>query len=88
MLSSDDAAARVKPIDGLPLNTYEDVRVAMREARLENGLTCAQLAEKLGKANSLVSLRENGHRVPSADALIQTFAALGKRLVLVDADPS
>lgn len=77
--------AVVTPIKGRVIDSYDDVPGVLRAARRSSGLTAAELARRVGRAASLISLRENGNRVAPTDDLIDTLAQLGKKLVVVDA---
>lgn len=71
---------------GTVIKTYDDLRVLLRTTRKGRGVSCSKLAEMLGgRAPSLISLREGGQRIVPGDALVETFAALGKRIMVIDA---
>lgn len=52
----------------------------VREARDEQGWTQADLAQRLGRTQTAVSLWEGGKRVPGLDDLLDLSRALGKEL--------
>lgn len=58
-----------------------DVGPSIREARLNAGLTQAELAERSGTSQATLSAYEHGHKVPSAETLARVLAAAGVRLV-------
>jgi len=57
-----------------------DVRTALREARLAEGLSQAALAARAGTSQATVSAYETGRKLPSIDTLGRLLAASGARL--------
>ena len=55
----------------------ESIGSAIRELRLRDGLTIAQVAEKAGLSRGMLSKIENGHSGAGTDALARIARALG-----------
>ena len=53
---------------------------AIREARLEAGLSQTELAERSGTSQATLSAYEHGRKLPSAETLSRVLAAAGVRL--------
>ena len=49
----------------------EEIAMRLKAARVESGLTQAQLGEKLSVSQDTVSLWENGKSVPTAEYVIE-----------------
>lgn len=62
------------------LRTGYEVAAALIRARHEAGLTQAQLAERMGRRQSLVSAIESGRRSPRIQTLADAARALGCQL--------
>ena len=60
-----------------------DFGAAIRGARLEAGLTQAELAERSATSQSTLSDYERGRKVPSAATLQRVLAATGHELIAV-----
>jgi DNA-binding XRE family transcriptional regulator len=60
---------------------YEIISFIISE-RLEQGMTQAQLAERIGTKKSNISRLESGRYNPSLDFLIKVAEGLGKKLTL------
>lgn len=61
-----------------------DFGSAIRTARLEAGLTQAELAERSATSQATLSAYERGRKIPSARTLRRILAAAGHRLVIED----
>lgn len=65
---------------------YEDPRASivrqLKEARIEQGMTQAYLAELVGTKKSNISRLESGRYNPSLDFLLKIANGLGKQLQL------
>jgi transcriptional regulator with XRE-family HTH domain len=60
-----------------------DVASRLRQLRRRSGLTQAELAERTGISQSVLSLYERGHRRPSAEVFLHLVDSLGFRLDFV-----
>ena len=59
----------------------------VREARRRAGLTQAELADRAGTKQSVISMYERGRRLPDLDTLQRLVAACGLELRLSLAEP-
>lgn len=65
------------------LGTAEGVAALLREARLDSGLTAAQVGQKAYICGPMVTMCERGRRIPSVPALIRLLDVLGYDLQAV-----
>lgn len=70
-------------VDGHLAEDYDRSARILRAARVQAGLTQADLAARLGCCQATVTLRENGKRTPPADDWFATADVLGFDVVLV-----
>ncbi len=65
-----------------------NLRVALmgeiKKARIENGLTQAQLGEMCGVKQPIIARMENGTNTPNTSTVLKVLAALGKTLYIGD----
>jgi y4mF family transcriptional regulator len=66
---------------------WTDLGRAIKDARLEVGLTQQQLAERAGISRAWLARVEAGHRKAEIEYLMRTVAALGLSLALAPMPP-
>lgn len=59
------------------VDNFDQVRAALREARLDAGLSCARLAARIGFSDRAIVSWENGWRTPARANAEKWAAALG-----------
>lgn len=59
-----------------------DAGTALRQARLDSGISQAELAHRAGTSQATISAYENGTKVPSVATLSRLLAASGARLAV------
>jgi transcriptional regulator with XRE-family HTH domain len=59
-----------------------DAGTALRHARLDAGISQAELARRAGTSQATISAYENGTKVPSVSTLSRLLAAGGARLTV------
>lgn len=62
------------------METFDEVRAALREARQDAGLSCAQLADRIGFSDRAVMSWEGGWRTPARANAEKWAAALGVKI--------
>lgn len=62
---------------------YFDPGSMIRDARLDAGLTQAQLAQRSGTSQATLSAYESGSKIPSAITLARILAAAGRRMTTI-----
>lgn len=70
------------------LRTTQDVATAVRQARRQRGMTQAQLAQRAGVGRDWIVRLEKGSPRLELSRVLDTFAALGLSLSVVDAPAS
>jgi HTH-type transcriptional regulator/antitoxin HipB len=66
---------------------WTDLGQAIRDVRLEAGLTQQQLADRAGLSRAWLARVESGHRKAELEYLMRTVAALGLSLALAPTPP-
>lgn len=64
------------------LQPYEDLARLIIRLRLDNGLTQAALADRVGTSTTAISRLESGQHAPTAETLRKIAVAFGGRLVV------
>lgn len=69
------------------LRGWADLGQAIRDARLQAGLTQQQLAQRAGVSRAWLARVESGHRKAEIEYVLRTVAAVGLSLALAETPP-